>query len=124
MTGDEVPNPALEALMSARPNMPTEVLDDLAALFRRPDWHQDAACRGAGPAMFYPGQGDDIGPAMAVCGTCTVTGPCRDAALDDGYHQFGVWGGLSPNQRKDQRRPIRSSGRRPAPSGDGAEPAA
>lgn len=69
---------------------------------RRPAWHQDAACLGLDPAIFFPEKGDDTTAAKAICAGCGVRRECLDWALTNG-EKFGVFGGLSENQRKKIR---------------------
>ncbi len=69
-------------------------LEELAV---RPAWMTQAACRGMGPETFFPELGDSLDPARAVCATCTVRGPCLDAALSSMEH--GVWAGTSARER-------------------------
>ncbi|HTV10219.1 MAG TPA: WhiB family transcriptional regulator [Acidimicrobiales bacterium] len=70
----------------------------------RPPWHGRAACRGKGNDAFFPAT-DDRRPsaqkayaqALMYCRACPVINECRRA----GQHEmFGLWGGLSPSQRK------------------------
>lgn len=108
MTDD--PDPLYEILLRARPG---ELGPDVVAeLLRRPEWQADAACRGAGTERFFPDKGESLDPARAYCSACKVGDECRQAG--DGEH--GVWAGTSLRQRTEQRRVIRSSGRRPDPS--------
>ena len=50
-----------------------------------PAWHQQAACRGSNPAAFYPevGQWTVSAKAIAICETCPVAQPCREAGADE-----------------------------------------
>jgi hypothetical protein len=59
---------------------PYEIPD---VFFRRPAWHAQAACRGMGTAMFFPGRTDDLDDARAVCARCNVKADCLAAALED-----------------------------------------
>jgi hypothetical protein len=59
---------------------PYEIPD---VFFRRPAWHAQAACRGMGTAMFFPGRTDDLDDARAVCARCNVKAECLAAALED-----------------------------------------
>ncbi|HMK97402.1 MAG TPA: WhiB family transcriptional regulator [Acidimicrobiales bacterium] len=70
----------------------------------RPNWHARAACRGQGHKAFFPAT-DDRRPgaesaysaALTFCKVCPVVLECRRA----GQHEaFGLWGGLSPAQRR------------------------
>lgn len=68
---------------------------------RPEDWRQRAACLGEDPELFFPHPSDSIGieDARAVCRRCPVIDLCRDRALED-REQFGVWGGLSEDERR------------------------
>jgi len=73
----------------------------------RPRWQQEALCREYGnPADFFPGRGEDLGPAKAICETCPVRAQCLAYALDEFEDRLdcGVWGGTSPGERKRLRR--------------------
>jgi WhiB family transcriptional regulator, redox-sensing transcriptional regulator len=74
-----------------------------AQLSRRPEWHRRAACRGMGPAMFFPGKGHMPTQAIAVCSVCTVVVECR-AAVGVDPETPGVWGGTTVKQRRQLRR--------------------
>ena len=67
----------------------------------RPTWHMDAACRGQGPAVFYPGHVqpgvDPYARARQLCATCPVREQCEQAGQTE-HH--GVWGGVSPPERR------------------------
>lgn len=63
-----------------------------------------AACRGEDPAIFYPtGRGEPltraIQAAKTICGGCPVREACLRAAIDHG-EQYGIWGGLTPAERR------------------------
>lgn len=71
-------------------------------------WHRHGACTTADPELFYHPEGETgpaktqrISDAAAVCNTCPVLATCRTQHMNE---QFGVWGGLS----EDQRQAIRS----------------
>jgi WhiB family redox-sensing transcriptional regulator len=80
----------------------------LEVLLARPVWHADAACRGQGPAAFFPTRRDRKEPTRAVrraCRECPVRIDCLQFALDHGsYADHGVWGGTSEKQRRQARR--------------------
>ena len=73
------------------------------------DWRDLAACQDTDPEVFYPGQGDGTFAARAICRRCPVVTACLNEALDLG-DQHGVWGALSPEERKNLRRRERRSG--------------
>jgi hypothetical protein len=66
----------------------------------RPDWVQQAACRGLDTALFYPESGASRKAAKAkeVCLECPVQAQCRKYAEEHRDH-FGIWGGASPDER-------------------------
>jgi WhiB family redox-sensing transcriptional regulator len=67
-------------------------------------WQSRAACRGLGPALFYP---ETTGPGThdntaAVCLTCVVRPACLDHAL---RHEWsGFWAGTTGRERRRLRR--------------------
>lgn len=65
----------------------------------------DLACRepGVDPEVFFPLPHDPGAQAKAICRTCPAVVECGDWAT---WHKVdeGVWGGLSPEQRKARRR--------------------
>ena len=71
------------------------------------DWRLQAACRpsnseeGVAPDVFYPGEKNNRGiqAAKAICKRCVVWQECLQTALDND-EEFGVWGGMSPLERK------------------------
>lgn len=80
-----------------------------------PDWMPDfipagvvAACRepGIDPEVFFPVGQDGARPTSAtvtaakqICARCPVKDPCAEWAID-AREQFGLWGGLTPEERK------------------------
>ena len=63
-----------------------------------------AACRSVDPELFFPiGTGPDakaqIRQAKAICGACPLLEPCGRAVLDRAEH-FGVWAGMTPEERR------------------------
>jgi WhiB family redox-sensing transcriptional regulator len=98
-------------------NDDSDPLQWLAELTRRPSWHAEAACRGAGTAAFFPSRGANAGTlarARAVCSTCPVTVECRSFALAD-PDVTGTWGGTTGAERRQLRRDATM-----APAGAGA----
>jgi WhiB family redox-sensing transcriptional regulator len=70
--------------------------DMIAAIFDRPPWMADAACRGMGADAFFtgPGQNKAVNAAKAVCARCSVTSECRALAISTGA-TAGVWAGVT-----------------------------
>jgi WhiB family redox-sensing transcriptional regulator len=62
-----------------------------------------AACKGADPGLWFPGQGHGVGAAKAVCAACPARTRCLEWALEAGETD-GVWGGTSPEERAVIRR--------------------
>ncbi len=76
-----------------------ELLDEEAL-----SWRASAAYRGHDTRIFFTERGESgYEEARAICGSCTVVEHCLEAArtLSRG---FGLWGGLSPQQRRRRRR--------------------
>lgn len=62
-------------------------------------WQQKALCPQTDPDAFFPENGGSTQDAKAICRRCPVIDPCRNYALDHEV-RFGVWGGLSENERR------------------------
>lgn len=67
-------------------------------------WMRDAACSGLTSVMF-PGRGDPVLAAKALCSRCPVVLDCATHAVRWNERQ-GVWGGLSEKQRRPLRREV------------------
>jgi WhiB family redox-sensing transcriptional regulator len=68
-------------------------------------WQLDGRCRQEDPRIFFTCEGERgtdarrrESRAKAVCAECPVAQQCRDFSLAIG-EPFGVWGGLSENER-------------------------
>jgi WhiB family redox-sensing transcriptional regulator len=72
------------------------------------DWRHGSACSGVEPELFFP---IGTGPAamrqtrlvQAVCAGCPVRVPCLRWALATSQ-EYGVWGGLSEDDRRNLKR--------------------
>lgn len=70
------------------------------------EWQLLGACRGADSSLFFLDEGER-GPrkerrersAKAICRTCPVVERCAAFALST-REPYGVWGGLSPEERE------------------------
>lgn len=62
-------------------------------------WQERAACRIVPVELFFPALDHEADEAKAVCRECTVQEPCLESALEAG-ERFGVWGGLTPQERR------------------------
>ncbi len=62
-------------------------------------WQADAACRAIPVELFFPPVEHEADQAKEVCDECLVRAPCLEFALAAG-ERFGVWGGLTPPERR------------------------
>lgn len=73
---------------------------------RATHWRDEAACRFEDPDVFFA-EGNasraEVIHAQSVCHTCPVRIECGEYALQAGEY-YGVWGGMSQNQLRQQRR--------------------
>lgn len=74
-----------------------------AAALEDVDWRDLALCAEVDPELWFPGKGASNRAAKLVCGACEVRAECLAVALE-ANEQYGVWGGLSPNERRRLRR--------------------
>lgn len=67
------------------------------------DWVNRAACAGVDPDLFFPEKGDAArstsAAAKRVCAGCVVRSLCLQHALENRI-KVGIWGGLSPKERR------------------------
>ena len=82
---------------------------DLEALPEDPSppdfWQDRAACFGVDPDVFFPVSEEEAGPALTFCGTCLIREECLAWALKNG-ERYGVWGGLTEQQRRRVQRQV------------------
>ena len=72
------------------------------------NWRDRAACLEEHPELFFPT--GSTGPALlqieeakSVCRRCNVQETCLQWSLDV-WQEYGVWGGLSEDERRALRR--------------------
>lgn len=70
------------------------------ANFDGDSWTERAACRGSNVDFFDEGSVD---AALALCAICPAVAPCRRMGLAEAASD-GVWGGLTPAQRRREAR--------------------
>ena len=63
------------------------------------DWFDDGLCAQTDPEVFFPEKGGSTRDAKQVCMACPIQPECREYALKN-EELFGVWGGLSPIERR------------------------
>jgi WhiB family redox-sensing transcriptional regulator len=61
-------------------------------------WQDRSFCAETDPEAFFPEKGEPSRPAKRICRACEVTAECLAWALDNSQ-RFGIWGGLSPEER-------------------------
>jgi WhiB family redox-sensing transcriptional regulator len=68
-------------------------------------WTNQAACRDADPELFFPVSetATAVTYAKAVCALCPVRPACLQHAVGTG-EGHGIWGGLTPDERRNPRR--------------------
>jgi WhiB family redox-sensing transcriptional regulator len=62
-------------------------------------WQEFASCRSVPVAIFFPPTDHEGDRAKAVCRNCIVREQCLEFAIASG-ERFGVWGGLTPMERR------------------------
>ena len=81
----------------------------LTTLGREPeDWRNRALCAEVDPDLFFPDKGQPSAPARRVCLCCEVRPQCLAYALDTG-EAHGVWGGVTPDERRALARERRAA---------------
>lgn len=66
-------------------------------------WRHSALCSQTDPEIFYPEKGGRTLEAKQTCMACEVRPECLQYALECD-EEFGVWGGLSPQERRNLKR--------------------
>ena len=79
------------------------------------EWQDSAACRMTPVELFFPPAEQEVEEAKAMCAICEVRQPCLEFALAAG-ERFGVWGGLTPQERRSLIAKRRSRARAEAAS--------
>lgn len=92
----------------------TSPLPSVSDLIARPGWQARAACRGRGPADFFPAGGSDSIAARLICRSCPVSEECLAYALSHPGLK-GIWGGTSERHRDRLRAEQRSEQRAEQP---------
>lgn len=84
------------------------------------EWQYKGACRNMDTEVFFHPEGERGGTrrrraeaAKAICATCPVINECREYALA-AHEPYGVWGGMSEEERRDYLQQHRRLERRSA----------
>ena len=62
-------------------------------------WQDRALCAQTDPEAFFPEKGGSTREAKRVCRACEVRAECLEYALGSD-ERSGIWGGLSPQERR------------------------
>lgn len=75
-------------------------------ILERPDWQNQAACKGVPHEVFFPdnpgGKESVYNQARGFCEKCSVVDKCLAYAMEfeqGKRDRFGMFGGLSPRER-------------------------
>lgn len=99
----------VSGLMAPRPRR-TE--PSLAALvdIREEEWMDRGLCSQTDPEKFFPDTGEHSTDAKKTCRRCTVRAECLEYALRND-EEWGVWGGLTANERRALKRKAKQARR-------------
>lgn len=68
--------------------------------------YEGASCKGVPTDMFFPDienfKPEDMAPFKRMCGNCPVQQRCLEWGLV--HERYGVWGGMTPYERRIERR--------------------
>lgn len=67
-----------------------------------PDWTIDALCTQSDPDAWFPdhtGTTAESRMVKAICQQCPVVAECLQVAIDN-HEIHGIWGGLTPMERR------------------------
>ena len=85
-------------------------------------WSAHGSCASFDPELFFPEPGADTSAARAICRTCPVRRMCLDHAIET-RQKFGIWGGMTENQRRRLRRDRDDHPARPQAARNSSAPA-
>ena len=69
-----------------------------------------ALCAQTDPEVFFPEKGGSSKEAKAICSACEVRLECLEWAVTN-EEKYGIWGGLTPQEREHLRGPRVTRGR-------------
>ena len=86
-------------------NLLSMLLDGIETDRRDDDWMNRARCAEVDGELFFPEKGGSTRSAKLVCRGCEVRAECLQFALDHPeIDQWGIWGGLSEQERRQLKR--------------------
>ncbi|AOT62107.1 MULTISPECIES: WhiB family transcriptional regulator [Streptomyces] len=100
--------PAAVPASAVRPAAASAVSAVAVPAGAEPSWQESALCAQTGPELFFPEPGSSTREAKFLCGLCEIREACLEYALTHD-ERFGVWGGLSEQERYELRRRRSSS---------------
>lgn len=96
----------------------------LVSVLRHPDdgeWRDDASCKKMGNTLFFQTPHNNSKKTIAVirevktiCRSCPVQQKCLDFAVNNEIKD-GIWGGMTPSERKQAFPQVSVMGQRRAP---------
>jgi WhiB family transcriptional regulator, redox-sensing transcriptional regulator len=72
-------------------------------------WREQAACTGRQEFFFQDHKSTAVKKAKTICAGCAVLEKCKEYALE--HVEFGVWGGMTANERRRLMRARRKKDR-------------
>ena len=82
------------------------------------DWNGHGLCVGMDPEEFFPSNGAPATEARRICSACAVRSECLEYAT--AADEFGIWGGLDQQERRNLRRRHRWQASTARPAGNTA----
>lgn len=70
-------------------------------------WREKAACAGRQELFFDDNKKTLVREAKKLCAVCVVQQQCLAHAMK--HDEYGVWGGLTANERRKARRALKST---------------
>jgi WhiB family redox-sensing transcriptional regulator len=67
-------------------------------------WQERSACLTTDPELFSSEASANVARAKRICAGCPVRAECLQFALDSTYVPYGIYGGLTPEERKALKR--------------------
>lgn len=79
-------------------NIGNHVVRSIEASTKADEWQKSGLCNQTDPESFYPEKGGSVKHAKQICQGCEVRSECLEFALANN-EVFGVWGGLTVEER-------------------------